>query len=122
MVEASSTLTITVAPPLPPIAVDDEEIVPGAYEISPVVIDVLANDSDPQNLALTVIAVSNPIRGSAEILANGTVRYTPRPSFCGADAFTYTIRNAAGLTASARVVIRRQINAAGAAAAKNCPI
>lgn len=120
-VEAVSTLTITVAPPLPPIAVDDEGIVPGVYDLTPVVIPVLANDRDPQNLALTVIAVSNPIRGSAEILADGTVRYTPRPSFCGADAFTYTIRNAAGLTASARVVIRRQ-SSAGTAIAKSCPI
>jgi hypothetical protein len=50
------------------------------------------------------------------------VRYTPRPSFCGADAFTYTIRNAAGLTASARVVIRRDFGAGSAATRKNCPI
>jgi outer membrane protein OmpA-like peptidoglycan-associated protein len=120
--EASSTLTITVAAPLPPIAVDDEGIVPGAYDLVPIVIAVLANDSDPQGLALTVIAASNPIRGSAEILPDGTVRYTPRASFCGADAFTYTIRNAAGLTASARVVIRRQFTAGSAAIAKSCPI
>lgn len=122
-VEASSTLTITVLAPLPPIAVDDEGIVPGAYDLAPVVVPVLANDRDPQGLALTVIAVSNPIRGSAEILPDGTVRYTPRPTFCGADAFSYTIRNAAGLTASARVVIRRQFGAGAAAAgAKSCPI
>lgn len=121
-VEATSTLTITVAAPLPPIAVDDEGIVPGIYDLVPVVVPVLANDRDPQGLAIGVIATSNPIRGSAEILPDGTVRYTPRPSFCGADTFTYTIRNAAGLTASARVVIRRQIGTGGAAAAKSCPI
>ncbi len=121
-VEASSTLTISVASPLPPIAVDDEGIVPGAYDLAPVVIPVLANDRDPQGLALTVIAVTNPIRGSAEILPDGTVRYTPRPSFCGADAFTYTIRNTAGLTASARVVIRREFGAGATVTAKSCPI
>lgn len=121
-IEASSTLTITVGAPLPPIAVDDEGIVPGAYDLTPIVIPVLANDRDPQGLALSVIAVSAPIRGSAEILPDGSVRYTPRPSFCGADAFTYTIRNAAGLTASARVVIRRDFGAGTAATPKNCPI
>ena len=121
-IEASSTLTITVAVPLPPIAVDDEGIVPGAYDLAPIVIPVLANDRDPQGLALGVISVSTPIRGSAEILPDGTVRYTPRPTFCGADAFTYTIRNAAGLTASARVVIRRQFGAGAAATPKSCPI
>lgn len=121
-VEATSTLTITVAPPLPPIAVDDEGIVPGVNDLSPVVVAVLANDRDPQNLALTLVSVGNAIRGSVEILADGTVRYTPRPTFCGADAFSYTIRNAAGLTATARVVIRRQFGTGAASQAKSCPI
>lgn len=120
--EASSTLTITVAAPLPPIAVDDEGIVPGVNDLAPVVVQVLANDRDPQSLALTVVSVTSPIRGSAEVLADGSVRYTPRPTFCGVDAFTYTIRNTAGLTASARVVIRRQFNTGTAALAKSCPI
>jgi hypothetical protein len=121
-VEATSTLTITVAPPLPPIAVDDEGIMQGVNDLAPVVVAVLANDRDPQNLALNVVSVGSAVRGTAEVLADGTVRYTPRPTFCGVDAFSYTIRNAAGLTATARVVIRRQFISGSASLAKSCPI
>ena len=124
--EAQSQITITVTaavmPPLPPVAVDDQGLVLGAYEIAPVVIDVLANDSDPRGLAISVVSVTQGVRGSVEILANGQVRYSPRPNFCGADVFTYTIRNTAGLTASARVFIRRSFTAGTAAEPKNCPL
>jgi hypothetical protein len=53
---------------------------------------ILDNDSDPENqeLTLPVITVA-PIHGTAVILANGLVEYTPNPGFYGTDVLTYQI-------------------------------
>ncbi|MCG6116812.1 MAG: Ig-like domain-containing protein [Aquimonas sp.] len=117
--EAGSTLTILVAAALPPVAVPDEATTVG---IQPVLIDVLANDFDPQGLAISIDSVGTPFRGRATI-EDGRVRYQPDDNWCGTDRFVYTIRNAAGLTASSTVLVRR-VSAAGAgsAEAKSCPI
>ena len=59
-------------------------------------IDVLANDTDadnlsgPANAGLAVVDVSDPAHGSAAFTAAG-VTYTPNPDFYGTDTFTYTI-------------------------------
>ena len=59
-------------------------------------IDVLANDTDadnlsgPANAGLAVVDVSDPAHGSAAFTAAG-VNYTPNPDFYGTDSFTYTI-------------------------------
>ena len=55
------------------------------------VLDLLGNDSDGDNDALTVIDVSDPSNGTATLLANGSVRYTPNEDFSGSDSFTYTV-------------------------------
>jgi len=55
-----------------------------------VVIDVLANDSDVDN-ALAVTEVTQGANGSVQVLADGTVQYTPTPGFTGTDAFSYTV-------------------------------
>src|SRR6185369_11874786 len=59
-------------------------------------INVLANDTDPDNLTppanagLTVIAVTQGTHGSVTFTATG-VSYTPAPNYFGTDSFTYTI-------------------------------
>ena len=58
-------------------------------EDTPVTIDVLANDTDPDSDPLTVSGVTQPTNGS--VTNNGTdVTYTPEPDYNGADSFTYT--------------------------------
>ncbi len=64
--------------------------------LSPLVIEVLANDSDPNNETLTVTAVTKPAHGKAEVNDDGTVTYTPNPGFSGSDVFTYTVCNESG--------------------------
>lgn len=120
-VEASSTVTFTVAAPLPPIAVEDFRQGDG---VNPTVIDVLTNDRDPQGLRLTVVSVTIPTRGTATILADNSVRYQPTAAlWCGIDTFLYTIRNEAGLTAISRVVVQRApLGSMSTADAKNCPV
>ncbi|MCI0632554.1 MAG: Ig-like domain-containing protein, partial [Actinobacteria bacterium] len=61
----------------------------------PVVIAVLANDSDPEGQPLEVSSVSQPGNGTAGANADGTITYTPDPGFLGTDSFTYTASDGA---------------------------
>jgi CshA-type fibril repeat protein len=101
---ASADVTVTVTPlPDPPRAADDTAAtLPG----QPVVIDVLANDNDPDGDALTVSAVT---QGSAGTVTHdgSQVTYTPGGAFTETDSFTYTASDATGNTASATVTVFR---------------
>ena len=55
------------------------------------VIEVLANDGDPEGDQLEVIGVGVAANGKAEVMPEGRVRYTPRSGFQGSDRFNYTI-------------------------------
>ena len=70
-----------------PDAINDSATTP---EDTPVTIDVLANDTDLENDALTITNVSSPAHGTAEINDNKIV-YSPNPNYFGSDTFTYTI-------------------------------
>ncbi|OQX12316.1 MAG: hypothetical protein BWK80_43840 [Desulfobacteraceae bacterium IS3] len=76
-----------------PVALPDSA---SSDSLRPVVIDVLANDSDPNDEILTVTALTKPAQGKAEINNDGTVTYTPNPGFSGTDVFTYTVCNESG--------------------------
>jgi Big-like domain-containing protein len=85
----------------PPIANDDTA---GTTQNTPVTISVLANDTDPDGDALTVQSVTQPAHGTAT--TNGTTAtYTPNTNFTGTDTFTYTVRDTAGNTATAKVTV-----------------
>ena len=89
----------------PPAANNVEVVLSGA---SPVVIDVLAYDFDPNGQPLTLTAVGEPSIGRATVNANNTITYTPNQPFAkysGLDTFTYTISNGQGGTATAKVNI-----------------
>jgi len=58
-------------------------------------IDVLANDTDPEGDPITLISVSTPVRGTAEIIGE-QIRYTPDASGEGSDTFTYEIESDGG--------------------------
>jgi hypothetical protein len=80
------------------LAADDAATTP---ENQAVVINVLANDCGLS--PLTVTAVSTPGHGTAINNGNGTVTYTPANGYFGVDAFTYTVRNGPGATATRTV-------------------
>lgn len=61
---------------------------------------VLANDIG-QNLAVT--SWSTASHGSVTMTSNGAYTYTPATGYSGADAFTYTVTDASGASASATV-------------------
>ncbi|MEX0311771.1 MAG: Ig-like domain-containing protein, partial [Tateyamaria sp.] len=60
-------------------------------EDTAVVIDVLANDSDADGDAMVVHRVDQPANGTAEVLADGTIRYTPDANFNGTETITYHV-------------------------------
>lgn len=73
-----------------PLAVDDYA---ATDEETPVVIDVLQNDSDPEGPIGEPQTVEGPIHGSVVLNADSTYTYTPDDNFVGLDTFSYAICN-----------------------------
>jgi uncharacterized repeat protein (TIGR01451 family) len=70
-----------------------------------VLVDVLANDSDPNpGQTLTVVSAGQPANGTAVLAAAG-IRYTPAPGYVGRGTFTYTISDGNGGTATGNVTV-----------------
>ncbi|WP_279349256.1 Ig-like domain-containing protein [Erythrobacter litoralis] len=97
---ASETITFNIANP-PPIATDDNA---ATQEDTPVNIDVLANDNDPDGDPLTVVSANAP-NGTVVIEADGTLTYTPNLNFNGTDTITYEISDGNGGTSIATVTV-----------------
>ncbi|HMY50495.1 MAG TPA: Ig-like domain-containing protein [Rhodocyclaceae bacterium] len=85
----------------PPVANADTAAVD---EDASVLVNVLANDTDPEGKALTLVSADGATHG-AVTLENGQVRYTPSANYFGADSFTYVVRDEAGNTATTSVAI-----------------
>ncbi|WP_170113414.1 Ig-like domain-containing protein [Ahniella affigens] len=98
---ATATVTVTVLDN-PPVAVNDSANTPFN---TPVSLNVLTNDSDPQNDPLSVVSTTTPANGAVTFSASGNVTYTPNSGFSGVDSFNYTIRDSNGSTAQATVSI-----------------
>ena len=91
----------------PPDAVNDSA---ATLEDTPVEIDVLNNDDDLDEDALTVTNVSDPPHGTAAIQANGRVYYTPEAHFYGQDSFQYTISDGEGTDSASVSVTVTHVN------------
>ena len=100
---ATADVTITVTPDDdPPTAADDTAT---TAEDTPVTIDVVANDTDPDTGdTLTITAVDDGASGATTV-AGGQITYIPDPDSNGADTFTYTIDDGSGRTATASVTV-----------------
>jgi hypothetical protein len=84
-----------------PVAAADQATTSGSF----VTIAVLANDSDPDGDALTVVKVFPARGGSVTLSANGTVTYKPLVGFSGTDRFTYQVADGKGGTATGGVTV-----------------
>lgn len=97
------TVTVTVAQvDDDPVAVDDAATL--NEDSAATAIEVLGNDSDPDEGLLTVTGVGTAGNGTVS-LEDGVISYAPNPDFSGTDSFTYTISAADGDTATATVVV-----------------
>ena len=85
-----------------PLAVADTAT---TLENSPVVVAVLANDSDAEGDTLTVTSVMQATNGSTTINGGTNVTYRPNTNFKGTDSFVYTISDGWGGTASGLVTV-----------------
>lgn len=91
---ANVVVTVTAGPPTggnqPPVAQPDAffTVVNQAKVINP-----LANDSDPDGDALSIVSVddSGLLGTITDIQADGSMTYTPPADWCGTETFTYTI-------------------------------
>jgi Ca2+-binding RTX toxin-like protein len=98
----TATVNITVDPVNDaPEAMDDVADTP---EDTPVVIDVLENDTDPDGDPLTVTGASSP-DGTVTINPDGTLTFTPDENFNGPTEITYTVSDGNGGTDTATVTV-----------------
>lgn len=76
----------------PPNAQND---VATTYVDTPIFINVMANDSDPDIGAVlkAPFIVLAPLHGTASVQPNGTILYTPAPGYIGDDLFVYLIQD-----------------------------
>lgn len=101
----TATVTITVKPGVPPTPVADTA---NTKYGTPVTFNVLVNDGTPKP---TITSNTTPAKGTIRVnKTSGDITYTPKKSTSGTDTFTYTVINAAGLTASANVTIEVATN------------
>ena len=84
-----------VAPNSAPVAVDDSAETWGGKAVE---VEVLDNDSDPEDDTMEITEVTQPENGFVEILTSGedSVEYTPADDFVGVDTFTYTMHDGNG--------------------------
>jgi gliding motility-associated-like protein len=101
----SATCSVNITVKAAPVAKNDAASTP---ENTPIVIDVLANDTDCSNSInpATTIIVTEPVNGTVSIdEETGMATYVPAPGFYGADEFTYSVCNAGGLCDEAIVSV-----------------
>ena len=107
-----------------PTAVNDAATVP--EDTAPVLVDVLANDTDPDGGTMQIATVSDPAHGTAVLLPLGpgpytAVLYQPDAAYCNtqtggtADTFTYTL-TPGGSTATVAMTVTCVDDAPGAVA------
>ncbi len=75
--------------------------------VSPVSIDVLSNDTDPEGKQLTVVSVTQGAKGNVAINGDGSLTYSPAKRFKNSDSFTYVVSDGE-LTAEATVTVTLQ--------------
>jgi len=96
------TVHVDAAPNGAPVA-NDDAATPAAGE--PTILDVLANDSDPDGDPLAVTDVVQPDHGAVTINADGTLTYTPEDGYTGGDSFTYEVCDDHGACDTATVTL-----------------
>ncbi len=106
--QIGTTQTLTIVddtsgkrPNRPPTAVDDRV---ETAEDTPVMIDAIANDTDPDGDPLRFVAVMAPAHGTATAVAD-SIRYVPEPDYHGPDRISYRVVDTSGEMAAASVAV-----------------
>jgi hypothetical protein len=104
---ATATVSVTVtAVNRAPAAMNDVATV---VEDTATALNVLSNDSDPDNDVLVIAGFTQPASGGSAVTGTGPnagqVVYTPGADFVGTDSFTYTIADGHGGASTATVTV-----------------
>ena len=107
---ATAVVTLVIAAPVnqPPVAVADTAFVNANGSV---VINVLANDTDPENDALHVTTTS-AAHGTVTKNPDGTLLYVPVAGFTGVDLITYGLQDSHGNNALVDGTVVVTVNAA----------
>ncbi len=101
---STSTVTVTIT------NVNDLPVAENDYASTPlntpVVIDVLANDTDPDGDDLTFLGAPTSADGTVDVNPDGSITFTPNPGFNGAAVINYTVTDGNGGTDDALVVVQ----------------
>ena len=99
---AGSSVTVSIlVHNTPPVANADSA---ETNEDTSVLVDVLANDTDAESQALTLVSVGGAAHGSV-VIDGAQVRYSPDADWYGADSFSFIVRDSVGATGSGTVGI-----------------
>ena len=98
-----------------PAAVDDTA---STFETTPVTIDLLANDSDPDDDEISITTIGEPDFGALVDNGDGTITYTAPEYYGGSVTFSYTITDGVSGESTATV----QITVARGAVSARLPI
>jgi VCBS repeat-containing protein len=103
---AIATVTITIsATNDAPIAVMDRYMLDEDTTLTIAAPGLLANDVDVDSSNLTVVKVTNPLRGTLTLNANGSFTYTPRANYHGPDGFLYRVTDETSSSRLALVIL-----------------
>ncbi|MEX0364738.1 MAG: Ig-like domain-containing protein, partial [Ruegeria sp.] len=94
--------TVTVTPVVDPIAAVDDSVT--TAEDQQVVLDLTANDLNPEGHSGAVLSVGTPAHGSI-VQTGQTFTYVPDADFNGTDSFSYTREDGLGGTTTATVTV-----------------
>ncbi len=72
---------------------------------TPVTINVIGNDYDPDGQPLTVILMNQPVDGWCTLNSDGTITYQPNPEFKGTVTFDYLVEDPDGSSSVATVTV-----------------
>jgi len=115
LVSALATVTVGVRDNKAPVALEDTV---GTSANTPLLINVLANDSDPDTVldpanhidpaTVYIPATARPNKGgTATVNADGTISYTPALNFRGTEVFMYRVRDTYSTPATSKAVYVR---------------
>jgi hypothetical protein len=91
------------APPTPPVA---NNVTTTTLENTAMTLDVLSDATDPSGYTLSLASYTQPSHGTVtENTSTGALTYTPASGHLGVDAFTYTVSDGHGETATGTVSI-----------------
>lgn len=103
LVLLATSLTVVPVLAAPPVVGNDQT---STLEDTPVTIDLLRNDSDPDGDPLSILSVADPPSGSTKPGSTpGSIIYTPDRNFNGDDRWLYTVTDTHGETATGLIMV-----------------